>query len=54
MQYETQALILQLLREEKRRADHIATLFYKKEVSDALVDFIIFLNKHHQIINKSS
>ena len=54
MQYDTQMLILQLLREEGRRADHRATLFYKKEIDDALSDFISFLNKHPETLAKSS
>ena len=54
MQYETQMLIIQLLREERRRADHLSTLFYKKEIEDALNDFIVFLNKHPETLTKSS
>jgi len=54
MRYETQQLILQLLREEQRRADHRATLFYKKEIEDALNDFIVFLNKHPETLTKDS
>jgi hypothetical protein len=54
MRYDTQMLILQLLREERRRADHRATLFYKKEIEDALSDFIVFLNKHPETLTKSS
>jgi len=54
MQYDTQMLIIQLLREEKKRANHRATLFYKKEIEDALNDFIVFLNKHPETLTKSS
>jgi hypothetical protein len=54
MQYDTQMLILQLLREEGKRANHRATLFYKKEIDDALSDFISFLNKHPETLAKSS
>jgi len=54
MQYDTQRLILQLLKEEKRRANHRATLFYKKEIEDALNDFIVFLNKHPETLTKNT
>jgi len=54
MQYNTQRLILQLLKEEKRRANHRATLFYKKEIEDALNDFIVFLNKHPETLTKNT
>ena len=54
MQYNTQMLIIQLMREEKRRANHLATLHYKKEIEDALMDFIVFLNKHPEALTKSS
>ena len=54
MQYETQMLIIQLLREERRRANRLATAFYRKEVEDALDDFIVFLNKHPETLTKSS
>jgi|TARA_R110002051_G_scaffold166569_4_gene237352 hypothetical protein len=53
MQYDTKVLILQLLREEKKRADHIATLFYKKEVEDAMADFLHFLNKNPKVVKTS-
>ena len=54
MRYETQQLILQLLREERRRADRPITAFYRKEIDDALEDFIVFLNKHPETLTKDS
>ena len=54
MQYDTQMLILQLLREEIRRADRLPTLFYKKEIEAALTDFIVFLNKHPETLTKGA
>lgn len=54
MRYETQQLILQLLREERRRANRLATAYYRKEIDDALENFIVFLNKHPEILTKSS
>jgi hypothetical protein len=54
MQYETQTLIIQLLREERRRANRLPTAYYRKEIEDALKDFIAFLNKHPETLIKSS
>tara|TARA_R110000823_G_scaffold218965_8_gene348025 strand:- start:517 stop:756 length:240 start_codon:yes stop_codon:yes gene_type:complete len=51
IKHNTKDLILQLLREEGRRADHIATPFYKAEVDEALVDFLQLLIENPNIIN---
>jgi hypothetical protein len=44
MQCETQQLIIELLDQELRKANHPATLLYKKEIEDAKQDFIEFIN----------
>ncbi len=54
MQYETQMLIIQLRKEERRRENRLPTAYYRKEIEDALNDFIAFLNNHPETLTKSS
>tara|TARA_B100000927_G_C16334000_1_gene416489 strand:- start:531 stop:692 length:162 start_codon:yes stop_codon:yes gene_type:complete len=46
MNYETQKLIVELLNQELKKSNHIATLFYHEEVKEAKKDFITYLIKH--------
>ena len=43
MTYETQKLIVELLNQELRKSDSIATLLYHEEVKEAKKDFITHL-----------
>jgi|TARA_R110002124_G_scaffold89937_1_gene229718 hypothetical protein len=43
MTYETQKLIVELLNQELRKSDRIATLLYHEEVKEAKKDFITHL-----------
>jgi hypothetical protein len=44
LKIETQRLIVQLLNEELRRANRLATRLYHKEIEDAKANFIKFTN----------
>jgi len=44
LKVETQQLIIQLLNEEIRRANRLATKLYHKEIEDAKANFIEFIN----------
>lgn len=46
MTFETQKLIVELLNQELRKSDRVATLLYHQEVKDAKKDFITHLIKH--------
>jgi len=46
MTFETQKLIVELLNQELRKSDRLATLLYHQEVKDAKKDFITHLIHH--------
>ena len=54
MRFDTQKLIIQLLQEERKRANHLSTLFYKEEIDEALRDFISFVNRNPRILTKDT
>jgi hypothetical protein len=44
LKLEAQHLIIQLLNEELRRSNRLATKLYHKEIADAKANFIEFIN----------
>ena len=47
MQFETQKLIIELLNQELKKANRIATLAYHKEIQDAKKDFITYMIRNN-------
>jgi len=46
MRFDTQKLIIELLNQELRRSNRVATLMYHDEVSTAREDFIRFMKEY--------
>mgnify|MGYP003647412600 FL=1 len=44
MRYNTRSLIIQLLNQELKKANHIATLYYHEEIKEAKRDFVDHIN----------
>tara|TARA_R100001463_G_scaffold81940_2_gene136474 strand:- start:308 stop:481 length:174 start_codon:yes stop_codon:yes gene_type:complete len=44
MKHNTRNLIIQLLNQELKKANHIATLYYHEEIKEAKKDFIDHVN----------
>ena len=54
LKFETQQLIIQLLNEESRRANRLATKSYYHEIEDAKANFIEFVNSRYGFGSKKT